>query len=580
MFACFKLDLLCGQSRPVLPCAGVHCFKGCNLFAINQDIKCAGTGLRGNTCREVIFARCPNVDTVFRPSACVTVTKIFATILVGCSFCLYSLRPQDIFCCFEGGICTDVYSDRICNLVVEGVDFHDKIHEPFRTSQQFVSSNKAFFKCIFQCLRRTSGHFHIVARLQLKRMVGVISPVGFNQTFIAPFSTQNVCQELFAFRCFDTIDEIVRGHDCPRISLFYSNFKTLEINFAKRTFAHSGITAGAVCLFIVRRKMLQRDGDTFGLAACCERCSHLACEQRIFGIVLKVTPAERISVDIHTGREPNVNSIIMCFYRSCLTDFFHKIHIPSASLQRTDRPCGAVDADADTLRAIRCHDIRNPVFHQVAHTTGVRNACIRLTAHHIDKLFIRNLRKEVVHRCASLIDIQEHNLFGRVRIAYIGGESTCTHRSGCRSCIRLIESDIVDIRIFVGLAAPKRYNIIALFQCYCNRSNILEIVPLAFSVAVAGLRDGKDVVFYDSIAHFDTYIPVKAFASICHIEHQVVIASLFNVQIIGNPVARVIHICKTCSILTVDSEGFFSDRSIRSTSRVIVVLRFDLRRYC
>ena len=134
--------------------------------------------------------------------------------------------------------------------------------------------------------------------------------------------------------------------------------------------------------------MLQCNGNAFRLAAFCDCSSHFSGNQRIFGIVLKVTSAKRISVDIHTRCKPDINTIVVCFHCCRFSYLLHQIYIPGTCKKCGDRPCSTGCTNTDTLRTVCRHGVRNAVFHQISHTSGICNTGICLTTHQCAELVI------------------------------------------------------------------------------------------------------------------------------------------------------------------------------------------------
>ena len=78
-----------------------------------------------------------------------------------------------------------------------------------------------------------------------------------------------------------TIDDVIRGHDAPRMRFFDDDLELLQVDLADGTFRSTGIGILAVELFIVQRQMLRRCRDMLALDAAHQGGSLLTGQQRI-----------------------------------------------------------------------------------------------------------------------------------------------------------------------------------------------------------------------------------------------------------------------------------------------------------
>ena len=111
-----------------------------------------------------------------------------------------------------------------------------------------------------------------------------------------------------------SVQQVVGGHNRHGLACFYRNFKTLQIDFPQRPFTDMGVGKHPVILLAVRCKMLDCRSDPGpGLHALCVRGSTHSGEQRVLGIVFKIPAAQRVSVDIHAGSQPERHMEILPF---------------------------------------------------------------------------------------------------------------------------------------------------------------------------------------------------------------------------------------------------------------------------
>ena len=74
----------------------------------------------------------------------------------------------------------------------------------------------------------------------------------------------------------------------------------------------------------------------------CHGCSHHTCQQRILGIIFKVSSAQRISVNVHTRCQPEGDTEQFHLVADHLTKFTNKIQIPGLCQKSSYRNCGTV----------------------------------------------------------------------------------------------------------------------------------------------------------------------------------------------------------------------------------------------
>ena len=177
------------------------------------------------------------------------------------------------------------------------------------------------------------------------------------------------------------------------MGFLHHDLKLPQVNLPDGPLGNPGVTVAAVGLLVVQGKVLRGGRDMLALHAPDQSCGLLACQQRILGIILKVPAAQRVPVDVHTGCQPDHNVVLLGFLRHRNTHFAAQFRIPGGSQQRGagEGGCGHADMlmEADSRRAVRCHDIGNAVNRVVAVTKGVRQAHIGLTAQQGCQVFRR-----------------------------------------------------------------------------------------------------------------------------------------------------------------------------------------------
>ena len=145
---------------------------------------------------------------------------------------------------------------------------------------------------------KKTGHNQIRSGTHLGHAVVRITPVRHHKSAIAPLIPQHCLQQLLILRSIISVHLVVSSHHAPGISLFYSNFKSPQVDLPQSPLADNGIHQAPVCLLIVNSKMFQRSTDPLRLYATNHGYRHLARQIRVFRIILEIASAQRIALDI------------------------------------------------------------------------------------------------------------------------------------------------------------------------------------------------------------------------------------------------------------------------------------------
>ena len=148
----------------------------------------------------------------------------------------------------------------------------------------------------------------------------------------------------------------------------------------------------SVCLFVVRCKMLYRSTDMLGLDTFYHCCAHFSGNKRILGIVLEISSAQRISVNIYRRSQPYGDIVFFHFFCTSLSDLLYKCRIPGACKKGRARPCSCVDdavaADTKSGRSVSSHNRRNSIIRKIAEAEGICNAHFGLAAKKMNQVII------------------------------------------------------------------------------------------------------------------------------------------------------------------------------------------------
>lgn len=74
---------------------------------------------------------------------------------------------------------------------------------------------------------------------------------------VSPFSAKNILERVLVHICVDAVDEVVRRHDSPRISLPNSNLERFEINLTKRSLSNERVYRESVGLLLIPNEICQ-----------------------------------------------------------------------------------------------------------------------------------------------------------------------------------------------------------------------------------------------------------------------------------------------------------------------------------
>ena len=134
-------------------------------------------------------------------------------------------------------------------------------------------------------------------------------PIGDHAAAIAPILSQHRRREVVIVVVPHAVDLVVTRHDRRRIALFDADLEASEIDLPERPLGHAAVDMSAALLLIVARKVLGTRAPARALNASDERRRGAPGQQRIFGKILKVAPAQRIAVNVHPRSQQQVAAV-------------------------------------------------------------------------------------------------------------------------------------------------------------------------------------------------------------------------------------------------------------------------------
>ena len=133
------------------------------------------------------------------------------------------------------------------------------------------------------------------------------------------------------------IDQVVGGHDGKRLGLFDSNLKAFQVDLTERSLTHMVVGEHPVVFQVIGCEMLDRGA---ALAVFLYAEGHgsgaFSGNQRILGIILKVSSAERIPVNVQSRRQPEIHMELLHFFSYHVPDLLDELRIPGLSQLGSD----------------------------------------------------------------------------------------------------------------------------------------------------------------------------------------------------------------------------------------------------
>ena len=174
-----------------------------------------------------------------------------------------------------------------------------------------------------------SARFHqVVARFCGFHRSVFDPPVGHHDAVEAPLVAEDCGQQVVFLLGVFAVKLVVRRHHRPRFPFLDGNLEIFKIEFPQCTVAYARIVFQAVNLLVVGREMFDRSANTVLLYTAHVSRSHLAREQRVFGIVLEVAATKRVAVEVHSRGEEHIHAIFQHFVAHRSGHCFDEFRVP------------------------------------------------------------------------------------------------------------------------------------------------------------------------------------------------------------------------------------------------------------
>ena len=157
------------------------------------------------------------------------------------------------------------------------------------------------------------------------------APIGHGDALVMPRVAENRFQKVFVVGSVDAVDEVIRGHDRPRIRFFHHDLERFQVEFVQGAVVDDRIADVAIALLGIAGVMLHAGSDATVLDAFDERRAHFARKKRIFGKILEVATTKRVSFDVHPRGQEERGVFARDFEGHRFADLALEILIPRTS---------------------------------------------------------------------------------------------------------------------------------------------------------------------------------------------------------------------------------------------------------
>ena len=193
-------------------------------------------------------------------------------------------------------------------------------------------------------------------------------PVSHHDTLIAPVVAKDLGEQVVVAHREFAVDLVIRSHDGPGVAFPHGYLEAAEVDLAGSALRETLIDRGAVGLLGVHGEVLGRDACALTLHAIDIGGCNLTREQRILRVILEVSAAEGIAVEVHAWAEDHVATVFLGLVADGLTYLTDEFGVPRRGETRADgKGSGIIGligtlagrVDAHTGRAVGEHGGRD-----------------------------------------------------------------------------------------------------------------------------------------------------------------------------------------------------------------------------
>lgn len=160
-----------------------------------------------------------------------------------------------------------------------------------------------------------AGHGHIEAAEDVAGGGAGGHPVGDVVPVEAPLGAQDFVDEVGVLGHRDAVDLVVGRHDAPRVGVGDDGLEGRQVQLAQRARGDDAVDGEPLGLGVVADEVLDGGTDSAVLDSVDVAAAHRAGEVRVLGVALEVPAAERRAVQVHGGREEDVDALAAGFLR-------------------------------------------------------------------------------------------------------------------------------------------------------------------------------------------------------------------------------------------------------------------------
>jgi hypothetical protein len=136
------------------------------------------------------------------------------------------------------------------------------------------------------------------------------NPIRHDKPLESPLVPQHPGKRPGVLTGRDVVDEVVGAHHSADVTLGHCSGEGRKVDLLQRAHAHVGRSRRFVCLFAIGGKMLHRRDDRIALYAVDLGHGRLPCQKGVLSERFIVAPVQRNPIDVHVGREHDVDSLL------------------------------------------------------------------------------------------------------------------------------------------------------------------------------------------------------------------------------------------------------------------------------
>ena len=174
-------------------------------------------------------------------------------------------------------------------------------------------------------------HHQVVAGADLllgRQLFALAYPVGHHNALESPLVAQDGGQQVFVALGIDTINDIIRRHQRPRLRLADGHLEALQVQLTQGTLADPLVHLRAGGLLRVDGKVLGTHAHALALYALDDGGTDGSRHDGVFRIILEVAAAQGVTVKVHARAQDDVDAILQRLVADGPSHLFHQFGVP------------------------------------------------------------------------------------------------------------------------------------------------------------------------------------------------------------------------------------------------------------